>query len=554
MTPSKKKQKCEIFQLGSWNVRTMCPGMNEHILMTENIRNSALIDRELDKRHIDIAALQETRLAGTGSIREVNYTFYWHGKSSEDRREYGVGFAVSNRLIQKIESPVVTSERIISLRLSSKGGFVNIINVYAPTLYANEQDKDTFYDCLNEILARVPHGEKLFIVGDLNARVGSDRVSWPMCLGYHGVGRINENGPRLLELCAQRELCITNTYFQGKHRHKVSWRHLRSGHWHQLDLIITRRRDLPSVLHTRTYHSADCDTDHSLVISKTASDKGDLRMMYEGIKKAIGPTIIKTAPLKSLNGEVLTDKNKQMSRWVEHYLELYSTETDISQVALDTLPQLPVMGELDHEPSVLELSQAIDSLANGKAPGKDGIPAEILKCRKVRILPHLYDLLLLCWRTETIPHDMRDANIITLYKNKGDRGDCNNYRGISLLSVTEKTIAKVILKRLAHLADRIYPEAQCGFRPSRSTVDMIFSLRQLQEKCREQQMPLFIAFVDLTKAFDTISRAGLYKILEKIGCPPKLLNLIHSFHKHMHGTVQFDDSTSNSFELKSACS
>ena len=121
---------------------------------------------------------------------------------------------------------------------------------------------------------------------------------------------------------------------------------------------------------------------------------------------------------------------------------------------------------------------------------------------------------------------MRDANVVTLYKNKGDRGDCNNYRGISLLSVVVKVFARVVLTRLQILAEQVYPESQCGFRANRSTVDMIFSLRQLQEKCREQRQPLFVAFIDLTKAFDLVSRDGLFKILPKIGCPPKLLSII----------------------------
>ena len=80
---------------------------------------------------------------------------------------------------------------------------------------------------------------------------------------------------------------------------------------------------------------------------------------------------------------------------------------------------------------------------------------------------------------------MRDANIVTLYKNKGDSGDCNNYRGISLLDIIGKLFAKVVLMKLRVLDERIYPESQCEFRAKRATTDMIFSLRQLQKKCRE---------------------------------------------------------------------
>ena len=67
---------------------------------------------------------------------------------------------------------------------------------------------------------------------------------------------------------------------------------------------------------------------------------------------------------------------------------------------------------------------------------------------------------------------MRDAKIVTLFKNKGDRSDCNNFRGISLLSVVGKVFAQVVLARLQILADRIYPESQRDFRSGRSTVDM----------------------------------------------------------------------------------
>ena len=284
---------------------------------------------------------------------------------------------------------------------------------------------------------------------------------------------------------------------------------------------------------------------------QAAVDSGHSKCMYEGIKTATGPTCVKTAPLKAKTGEVITDQSKQLQRWVEHYLELYSTQNIVTDAALSALPNLPVMEELDEKPTLEELSKAIDCPSCGKAPGKDGIPPEVLKHGKAAVLQPLHDLLCLCWEQGHIPQDMRDANIVTLYKNKGDRSDCNNYRGISLLNIVGKVFARVTLSRLQSLASRVYPESQCGFRAGRSTVDMIFSLRQMQEKCREQQQPLFLAFVDLTKAFDLMSRSGLFQILQKIGCPPKLLAIIISFHKDMHSTVCFDGGTSDAFPVSS---
>ena len=237
---------------------------------------------------------------------------------------------------------------------------------------------------------------------------------------------------------------------------------------------------------------------------------------------------------------------------MEHYLELYATQNMVTNAALDALPSLPVMEELDALSTGEELSKAIDCLSRGKAPGKDGIPPEVLKSGKPVLLQHLHELLCLCWEKGHVPQDMRDANIVTLYKNKGDRSDCNNYRGISLLSVVGESLCpRVVLGHLQSLASRVYPESQCGFRAGRSTVDMIFSLRQLQEKCREQQKPLYIAFIDLTKAFDLVSRSGLFSLLQKIGCPPRLLQMVTSFHEDMHSTVCFNGGTSEAFPVSS---
>ena len=187
-----------------------------------------------------------------------------------------------------------------------------------------------------------------------------------------------------------------------------------------------------------------------------AADVGNVRRMYEGIKEAVGPTATKTAPLKSKSGEVITDQGKQLERWVEHYLELYATQNVVTDAALDTIPDLPVMVELDEPPTLEELSKTIESLASGKSPGADGISAEILKTGKAVLLEPLHQLLCLSWELSYVPQDMRDANIVTLYKNKGERSD-SSYRGISLLSVIGKGFARVVLTRLQSLAEQIYP-------------------------------------------------------------------------------------------------
>ena len=213
--------------------------------------------------------------------------------------------------------------------------------------------------------------------------------------------------------------------------------------------------------------------------------------------------------------------------------------------------------ELDDLPLEEEVVKAISELQCGKAAGPDGIPPEIFKVGGDTLIRKFTEFLCMCWEDGCLPQDLKDARIVHLYKGKGEKSSCDNYRGISLLSIAGKILAKVILNRLnAHLLDETVPESQCGFRQNRGTVDMIFCARQIQEKCREQNKDLYILFVDLTKAFDTVSRPGLWNILPRIGIPPKMVNMIRCFHDGMKArlvTGSEDDEFSVTNGVKQGC-
>ncbi|XP_047494975.1 uncharacterized protein LOC125043065 [Penaeus chinensis] len=255
-------------KLGTWNVRTMLTGISVDLGSINDLRKTAVINNELSRLDVDIVALQETRLAEAASLREKDYTFYWHGKPKDERREHGVGFAVKNSLLKMIEPPTNGSERILTMRLNTTTCPVTLISVYAPTLMASSDTKDEFYENLCATLLKVPPKDQVILLGDFNARVGSDYEAWPSCLGKLNFGKVNENGQRLLEFCTRLNLCVANSFFQTKPQNKVSWRHPRSKHWHQLDLVLVRRSNLNSIKVVRSYHSADCDTDHLLVCCK----------------------------------------------------------------------------------------------------------------------------------------------------------------------------------------------------------------------------------------------------------------------------------------------
>jgi hypothetical protein len=166
---------------------------------------------------------------------------------------------------------------------------------------------------------------------------------------------------------------------------------------------------------------------------------------------ALGPQPCKLAPLKAKDGELIHDKDEQLKRWVEHFRDLYQYSVDRELKETVNLPFLTLLG-LDAEPTLEELKAAIDDLSCGKALGSDAIPADLLKANRDFILPLLQQLLLTWSQQGCTPHEMRNANIITLYKNKDDKGDGNNYRGISLLSIADKAFAHVLFRRLQILA------------------------------------------------------------------------------------------------------
>ncbi|BHF85586.1 hypothetical protein SprV_1002875500 [Sparganum proliferum] len=154
------------------------------------------------------------------------------------------------------------------------------------------------------------------------------------------------------------------------------------------------------------------------------------------------------------------------------------------------------------------------------------------------------------WHQGEVPQDFKDATIVHLYKRKGTRQICDNHRGISLLNIAGKIFARILLKRLNnHLEQGLLPESQCGFRRHRGTTDMIFAARQLQVKCQEMRTHLYSTIADLTKAFDTVNREGLWKIMQKLGCVERFIAMVHQLHDGMMARVTDNGAVQKSFAV-----
>lgn len=209
-----KKIKKKPLTIGAWNVRTLLDNSKSD----RPEKRTALVARELARYNLDIVALSETRFAEQGQLIEVgaNYTFFWSGRPTDERRESGVGLAIRSNLASKLVSlPKGINDRLMTLKLPLHGKrSATIISAYAPTMTNPDDIKDKFYEDLESVISDVPRKDKLIIMGDFTARVGMDHTAWTNIIGKHGMGKCNYNGLLLLRKCAEHQLVITNTIFR----------------------------------------------------------------------------------------------------------------------------------------------------------------------------------------------------------------------------------------------------------------------------------------------------------------------------------------------------
>ena len=140
-----------------------------------------------------------------------------------------------------------------------------------------------------------------------------------------------------------------------------------------------------------------------------------------------------------------------------------------------------------------------------------------------------------------MPQQWKDAIIMVFHKKK-DRVECGKYRGISLVAPAGKILLKIIARRLSEYCERagILLEAQSGFRPNRSTTDMMFVIRRLQELALEKRIPLYVCFIDLTKAYESIDQTLLWTVFAHFGVPQNMISVIHQFHDGIRACVRLD--------------
>lgn len=262
------KHKKRMLKMYTQNVRTMSTLTGKKAAQTKMrvADKTAFVAYELEKFQADIACLQEIRWEGHGESEAMEgYTFYYSG-NRDKKKEYGVGIAISKKLRMEIE-PHYVNDRVMWATAKYEEGKYAIFSVYAPTEPHSMATKQDFYDTLQQQVRLVPKGYEIIMMGDWNARVGTDAELWYDIRGAFGgveMGKeCNDNGLLLQQFCMRNKLWIANTTFR-KPKY-ATWTHARTKKEFTLDYCIAAKGLMRYVQNCGIERWMDCDTDHTAV-------------------------------------------------------------------------------------------------------------------------------------------------------------------------------------------------------------------------------------------------------------------------------------------------
>ena len=281
--------------------------------------------------------------------------------------------------------------------------------------------------------------------------------------------------------------------------------------------------------------------------AEEAARKGNLKELYDITRKLSGRYKRPERPVKDREGRSITERKEQQKRWMEYFKELLNrpppTNTPDIQPANEDL-QIE-----EGAPNKEEIALAIKQLKLGKSPGPDNITAEMMRADINTIVNMLHPLFEKIWEEERVPKDWKEGYLIKIPK-KGDLSNCANYRGITLLSVPGKVFNRIILNRMKDKVDMQLRDQQAGFRQNRSCTDQIATLRIIVEQSIEWNSSLYINFIDYEKAFDSLDRQTLWKLLRHYGVPGKLVRIIQSSYEEMTCRVVHEGRLTDSFTVE----
>ena len=251
--------------------------------------------------------------------------------------------------------------------------------------------------------------------------------------------------------------------------------------------------------------------------------------------------------MRDVHGDIVVEEDKILEVWRAHYEKLSNEEFPWDREAL---PAVDAVNEncKGEEITIEEVQSAIKKMKNNKAAGPSGVVADMLKAAGDAGTRWITDICNRVVKEGRIPEDWCKSWMVNVYKGKGDALQCGSYRGIRLLEHVLKVLERVIEARVRRIVK--IDDMQFGFMPGRGTTDAIFIVRQLQEKFLAKNKDLWMAFVDLEKAFDRVPREVVWWALRTLGVDEWLVTVIKAMYADTATMVKLNGGISSGFGVK----
>ena len=276
--------------------------------------------------------------------------------------------------------------------------------------------------------------------------------------------------------------------------------------------------------------------------------KGNL---FKTVKRIVRQNrdVVGISSMKNDKGGLVTDESEIREVWSSYFEKLLNEEFEWNR---DFLKDLREEGSSSDGPvetiTEEEVRTAIKQMKKGKAAGPSGVTVEMLQAAGEAGIRWVTEICNAILKEGKVPSDWERSWIVSVYKGKGDALECGSYRGIKLLDQVMKVMERVIEKRVRSIV--LIDEMQFGFRPGRGTTDAIFIVRQLQEKYLGRKRELWMAFLDLEKAFDRVPREVVWWALGQMNVDRSLINVIMSMYKNARASVKVNGVGGRDFPVE----
>ena len=274
---------------------------------------------------------------------------------------------------------------------------------------------------------------------------------------------------------------------------------------------------------------------------------GNQKLFYNILKTLRKKRNSDIIAIKNEKGEMLTEEKQIMERWKNYFEKLLNPQRT-QNTELSKTERRHEEDEREIFITKGEVQDAIKKLKNGKAAGFDRITAEMLKHIGdwgTQLLVKLYNKTIQLG----IPKEWTIGMIVPIYK-KGDKKDCHNYRGITLLSVVFKVYEQIIEHKLRKIIEPTLEETQSGFRRGRSTQDHVFTIKNIINKTLSTNKTTYMGFLDLEKAFDSVPRTKIWESLEKRKVGSNLMMIVKNLYEETNNCIIFRNMRSQIFSTK----